>query len=208
MVERIAVEFSGAQVELLADRALHWPSKRRLVIADLHLGKDAVFRQAGIAVPTGTTGSDLDRLSRLLQATGAAECWVLGDFLHGPEDASNRAAWQRFTDAHAGIAFCILPGNHDRVLRGRDGLLADPTDDPPLRFTHDAPPCAGAFVVRGHVHPVVKLRGITRTPAFWIEPGRCTLPAFSDFTGGARIAPRPGDTLVLCDGEALVVLPA
>ena len=45
----------GERLQLHADRALYWPARGRLLIADLHLGKGDVFRRAGIAVPRGGT---------------------------------------------------------------------------------------------------------------------------------------------------------
>ena len=51
MTEAFAFRMRGEPVHALADRALWWPARRRLVIADLHLGKGDAFRHAGIAVP-------------------------------------------------------------------------------------------------------------------------------------------------------------
>ena len=81
----------GEQVELLAERALHWPAARTLFVADVHLGKAAAFRAGGVAIPRGATASDLERLSALLARTGAARLVVLGDFLHAAPAASPRS---------------------------------------------------------------------------------------------------------------------
>ena len=86
-------------MRLLADRALYWPARRRLLIADLHLGKGDILRAAGIAVPSGGTSHDLARLGVLLRATGASQLWVLGDFLHGPRQPRVEAVWRAFLDA-------------------------------------------------------------------------------------------------------------
>ncbi len=51
--ERLSIKLADEPVVLLGDRAMYWPARSRLIIADLHLGKSHVFRQAGIAVPLG-----------------------------------------------------------------------------------------------------------------------------------------------------------
>ncbi|HXH01105.1 MAG TPA: hypothetical protein VNI56_02790, partial [Xanthomonadaceae bacterium] len=59
------VDIAGERFELLGERALHWPRRQRLLIADLHLGKADLFRRAGIGLPRGGTSRDLQRLSAL-----------------------------------------------------------------------------------------------------------------------------------------------
>ncbi|MDX1550111.1 MAG: metallophosphoesterase, partial [Lysobacter spongiicola] len=113
--ERLMVEVAGERLELLADRALHWPTRRRLLVADLHLGKGDVFRRAGIALPRGGTSHDLERLARLVAATRAEELWVLGDLLHGPvHETAWQHAWRGWRAAHASLRVASLVGNHDR----------------------------------------------------------------------------------------------
>ena len=45
--------FGGHAFEPLAERALHWPARRTIILSDLHVGKAAVFRARGLPVPTG-----------------------------------------------------------------------------------------------------------------------------------------------------------
>ena len=53
--DALAIKLANEPMVLLGARALYWPARSRLIIADLHLGKSHVFRQAGIAVPRGAT---------------------------------------------------------------------------------------------------------------------------------------------------------
>ncbi len=46
---------AGEDLVLLAERAVFWPAKKALFVADFHLGKAASFRSAGIPLPSGTT---------------------------------------------------------------------------------------------------------------------------------------------------------
>ena len=178
-------------MRLLADRALYWPARRRLLIADLHLGKGDILRAAGIAVPSGGTSHDLARLGVLLRATGASQLWVLGDFLHGPRQPRVEAVWRAFLDAHPDCSCSVIAGNHDRALvADAAGVVHLPDDvaDGPFRFRHmpvEAPDPDAGHVICGHVHPVVRLPGLPgRHPALALDPHQSILPAFSAFTGG------------------------
>lgn len=216
MADALEIALAGEPVLLLADRALYWPARGRLLIADLHLGKGDVFRAAGIPVPTGGTAHDLARLDALLRATAARELWVLGDFLHGPRHAGVDAAWRTFRAAHARVHMAVVRGNHDvRFDAGAAGVdeVPDGIHDGPFVFRHapheDAADTHGdtPHLVCGHVHPVLRIRGTGAHPMFWLQP-RCTvLPAFSRFTGGYRVAPASSAGSVLCNGRDLLRLP-
>lgn len=212
MGESLDVQLNGEPVQLLADRALYWPARRRLLIADLHLGKADTFRAAGIALPRGGTALDLARISTLAAATDAEAVWVLGDMLHGRTDLSSwRASWEAFRDRHPRLSFAVVDGNHDRDLQdaGLDiDQLGDAVHDGPFVLRH-APGCdPRGHVICGHLHPVLKLRGQPRTPAFWLQAGCTVLPAFSAFTGGQPLRLHDGETAVLCNGQALVAVGA
>ena len=215
MAEALEMTLANEPVRLLADRALFWPARRRLVIADLHLGKGDVFRAAGIPVPTGGTAHDLQRLDRLLRVTDARALWVLGDFLHGARNASVDAAWCAFRDAHASVAMAVVRGNHDRAFdAGVAGVdeVADGADDGPFVFRHapaveDRESTAGTpHLLCGHVHPVLRIKGTGAHPMFWLRPRATVLPAFSRFTGGYCVAPADCAGSVLCDGRQLLQL--
>ena len=140
--------FGGEPLQALGDRALYWPARNRLLVADLHLGKGDVFRRAGIAVPRGGTAQDLARLDALLAATGARELWVLGDLVHGPvPDAAWLADWQAWRDRQAELRVTVVAGNHDRALAGAAPasallgveLLPAVLHDGPFVLRHDPP---------------------------------------------------------------------
>lgn len=211
MVEQLELEIAGEPIMLLADRALYWPAQRRLVIADLHLGKGSIMRRGGIPVPGGGTAADLQRLTALLAGTGAHSLWVLGDFLHGPHAARSDAQWQQFRAEHAAIAITVVPGNHDRhfdAVQAQVTLASEGHRDGPFVFRHApaAGPDTAAHVICGHLHPVVKLPGMGAHPVFWRRPSMTVLPAFSLFSGGLRIAPADGRGSVLCNGRELAVI--
>ncbi|CAM4128176.1 Ligase-associated DNA damage response endonuclease PdeM [Bordetella tumbae] len=208
----LSVQLAGEPMLLLGERAMFWPARRRLIIADLHLGKGHVFRRAGIAVPRGATEDDLRRLAGLAVMTDARELWIVGDVLHGPAtQAQWRDSWSRWRQAHAALQVAALTGNHDRALDGEAldiRQLGEFQADGPFVFRHlpqrDAD---GRHVIAGHVHPQARLSGVPRNwPVFWLRPGMTILPAFSAFTGGQRPDIERGDTLIACvDGTAIPI---
>ncbi len=206
------IELAGETVELMADRALYWPARGRLLIADLHLGKADVFRRAGIGLPAGGTGHDLERLSELLLLTGARELWILGDILHGPAHASAwKQSWNQWRESHAGVRVVALAGNHDRAL-GNASLameqLGDAIADAPFMLRHDPLPHPALHVICGHLHPLAALPGLRRRwPAFWLRPGLTILPAFSHFTAGVVADLARGEQLVACVEGSAIALP-
>lgn len=207
MAECIAVDIAGETMQLFADRALFWPSRGRLLIADLHLGKGDVFRAAGIALPSGGTVHDLARLDGLIAATGAKELWVLGDLLHGAtHHARWRDGWDRWRGTHAGLRIAALRGNHDRH-RDAAGLdieaLGESVADGGLLMRHEPCPHPSLHVLAGHLHPALRLPGVRRAlPGFWLRPGLTVLPAFSAFTGGHLVACGHAERFAVCaDGH-------
>jgi uncharacterized protein len=212
---------AGEALRLHADRALYWPAQRALLIADLHLGKDDVFRRAGVAVPQGDIDTDLARLDALLAASQAESLVVLGDFLHGAlHDAAWLAAWRDWRRARGSLSVVVIAGNHDRALDparlGLDAVHAtlrlrriELRHAPPLRPVDGGqePVDEGVHILCGHLHPVLRLRapGVpNRMPLFWHRRDATVLPAFASFSGGHAIELRRGERGYLCAPDALV----
>jgi uncharacterized protein len=215
---RLDTLVGGVAVSLYAERALLLREERVLVVADVHLGKDSTFRARGIPVPAGTTGVDLARLDRLLHATAASTLVFLGDLFHAQE--AHRAESQqqlcRWRASHAQVDMVLVEGNHDRHA-GRPapevGIRVE--DEPfglgPLALCHHPQLVEGAHVLAGHLHPCVRLYGVAhdsvRLPCFWLQPRLAILPAFGEFTGGARIARSDGDRVIAVAEDRLYELP-
>jgi len=201
---------AGEHVQLFAQRALHWPAQRLLAIADLHLGKDDVFRSAGIALPAGGTEADLARLSELLRRTGATRLRVLGDFIHGTAGVARwRDAWRAFRARHD-MAVEVVLGNHDRGLDavglGID-VVGEALVEGPFHFAHDQAVEQAGLCISGHVHPVVRLPMLGASfPVFHLQEGGLVLPAFSAMTGGWKVS-QP-DAWMACVHGHLMASPA
>ncbi|MET0582058.1 MAG: ligase-associated DNA damage response endonuclease PdeM [Pseudoxanthomonas sp.] len=213
MAAELDIELGGEPMRLLGDRALYWPARARLLIADLHLGKADVFRHAGIGLPAGGTLHDLDRLATLLAHTRATELWILGDVLHGPALASRwRESWEQWRAKHERLRIVALTGNHDRALRnaGLELTLAGAeVEDGPFALRHEPHPHPTLHVLCGHIHPLAALPGMRkRFPSFWLRESMTVLPAFSHFTAGVAPQLSAGERLVACvEGEAIALPP-
>jgi DNA ligase-associated metallophosphoesterase len=213
----LTIDVAGATVQLLPERALWYEAERTLFVADLHWGKAAAFRAAHVPVPMGTTSSDLARLSRALHATDARHLVVLGDLLHaraGRHDETFRtiAAWR---ERHASLRITLARGNHDQHAGDPPRELdIRCTDDAivigPFVGVHEPSEHPGGYVLCGHMHPSVTMRGrgkqSLRLPAFVFGPHRGILPAFSSFTGGGMYEMQTGDRQYAIAGDEIVAL--
>ena len=210
---------AGEAVTLHPDRALGWPARSTLFVADVHLGKEHVFGRAGIPVPGGVSERALERLARLVATTGVERLVVLGDLMHDTpgEGESWLGALSGFLDAHGSLTVEVCAGNHDRVearprLDPRLRWLDEPRADGPFVLRHHPADDPRGHVLAGHVHPVWRLdrrRGDgPRLPAFWTRPGHTVLPAFGEFTGGHRVERGDGDRVWVAGPERVVAVGA
>jgi len=214
----LAIELAGEAMVLLPERALYRPAASTLLIADPHWGKAAAFRAAGVAVPGGTTTEGLERLTAALERTGAARLVVLGDLLHAragraPRTLAAVAAWR---ERHPRLAVTLVRGNHDRHAGDPPAELGIDCCDPPCAegpfvLSHHPRPAPGGYVLAGHLHPAVSLRGAgrqrERLPCFHFGARVGLLPAFGGFTGSADVSVAPGDRVyVVADGQVVEAL--
>ena len=110
-------------IELLPERAVWWPARRTAVVADVHLGKDQIFRRSGIAIPAAVLDTELAMLDSLVQQTRCERLLVLGDWVHAPP--ADGEAWpdsiSNWRARHAQLAIDLVLGNHDRSWRAGCG---------------------------------------------------------------------------------------
>ncbi len=194
------IKFGGHTLVLDPDRAVHWPEQRALIVADLHFGKAAIFRQNGLPVPAGTTAGDLFKLTQLLDRTQASRLLILGDCFHGyvNDPAPMHEQLHLWRCARPRLTIDLILGNHDRRANSIPDALSitvhtAPLDLDGITFAHEPIDGAARPVICGHIHPTASLRDFdgqgVRVPCFVIEQRRMILPAFGRFTGGCAVAP-------------------
>lgn len=196
MVYSITLE--GEHLWLLAEKAVYWPARECLLIADAHFGKASAYRSLGQPVPQGTTTANLERLDRLLASHRCAQVIFLGDFLHGPGShaSGTLGALRAWRERHAALAMTLIRGNHDKragdpPLDLKIAVVPEPLLMGPFALQHEPDAHPSHHVLAGHVHPVYRLRGkgrqSLRLPCFQIGTRVSLLPAFGAFTGGFAV---------------------
>jgi uncharacterized protein len=212
------VRLADEDVLLLPERALFWPRRATLIAADLHWGKGATFRAAGIPIPVGATGDDLARLDRALHRTCARRLIVLGDLFHaraGRVASRTLAELRRWREQRSELEILLVRGNHDRHAGDppedlRINSLNAPAFVPPFILRHEPSVSSDGYTLAGHLHPGVVLAGpgLTREhlPCFWLTPRTAVLPAFGSFTGFGPVRPAPADRIfAIAEDEVLPV---
>lgn len=199
MESPVKLEIRGQSFELRSERTVYWAEKKTLLAADLHWGKDIIFHQHGLPVPSGTLAADLKRLTSEIKETGASRLLILGDLVHHkkaltPELVAQITEWR---EGFKNLQISLILGNHDRGLVTPEtwAMTVQPSflEEGPFLFSHDDVESDEHFVWTGHVHPVIRLKSATdslRLPCFVLEVNKGLLPAFSLFTGGAEIRAR------------------
>jgi putative SbcD/Mre11-related phosphoesterase len=166
------------------DRAVFFPDHGTLVIADVHLGRDAT---SNVEAPLGERDDVTERLAALCTHFDPDEVVIAGDLLHAfstvPDGVTEAVRALRATVRDADARPVVTPGNHD-------GLLAAVWDGPVeteyalgdwvVCHGHEPPSTEAAGYVVGHDHPTIAIEG-QRHPCFL----------------SARDAYRGGDLLML-----------
>ena len=208
------IEWQGHEFELLSERAVWWPERATLLVADVHFGKDAACRRSGVPVPEGGTEADCKRLARLTRALLAKRLLVLGDLIHSRLGRTEKLRatlvdWRRSLGA---LEIDLVRGNHDRGA-------GDPWDELAIRC-HEEPWCfdgvdcrhepvaSGVPYLCGHLHPGISIRGAGTRPCFVAGPSRLVLPAFGDFTGSGQMEVDRGERVFPISDGTIVEVPA
>ncbi|MFT4174920.1 MAG: ligase-associated DNA damage response endonuclease PdeM [Rhodocyclaceae bacterium] len=213
--EDIVIALAGQTVHLLPERAVYWPAKRMLLVADVHLGKSSVFRHHGIAVPAGTTADNLVRLDACLARCCVDRLLCLGDLSHARGGHTPRvlAQWAQWRARHASMQVELVLGNHDRhagVPAALDVVVhPQPLWLPPFWLCHAPEDVAGdapGYRLCGHEHPGMVLAALgdrLRVPCFVIGERVAVLPAFGALTGLHEHAPTVGEVFYAVAGGRL-----
>jgi DNA ligase-associated metallophosphoesterase len=182
---------------LLPERALWWPARQALFIADVHLGKSSHFRKNGIALLSDIAFRELENLNVLVKKMRPKKLVFLGDLFHS--DVNHE--WGLFTNwlEHQTVEAILVNGNHDAallksVLLGRLQSV-DKLTMGSFLFTHEPEEnTSDLYNFCGHIHPAFVLKGKAsqrlRLPCFNIGPRQGILPAFGLTTGFVAQKPK------------------
>lgn len=204
----------GGHWRLSAGKAVYWEEERALIVADLHVGKAAHFRKAGIAVPGNIVQEDLYRLQQLITKYNPQRLIVVGDMFHS--SANNEVQYFRiWRNQFPHIRFELVTGNHDimdpSVYASLDVQLMDTLTLGGIYFVHDPkdkPADNGElYAMSGHIHPGVWMVGNARQrlrlPCFYFGAEGAILPAFSAFTGTYCVEPGEDSEVFVIGGTGV-----
>ena len=210
-MDRITHLLCGEELLLLREKAIIWPAKKALIIADLHLGKVTHFRNAGIPLPKEIEKDNFDRFSYLLLNNDIEVVYILGDLFHS--DYNDQ--WARFIEflsLFPDLQFHLIMGNHD--ILSVDNYQADnlktyiELDCPPFSFTHKPSQHPKLYNMCGHIHPSIIMKGKglqqLRLACFHFGAESAILPAFGAFTGTYNISPIEEDNVYVVTQEAII----
>jgi hypothetical protein len=186
------VRFSFCDHELMAlpQGALFWPSRRALLVADLHLEKASWFARLGQMLPPYDSIATLADLTALAASTGAREIWCLGDSFHdrhGCDRLPERAREQLIALTGA-TRWTWITGNHDPGFADHcGGEIVEEAEVDGLLLRHEADPAEPRPELSGHFHPKLRIhhrgRQVSRR-CFVATERKLILPAFGSLTGG------------------------
>ena len=210
----LPIAAAGETLLCLSEHALVWPAERTLFVADVHLGKAASFRAAGVPLPSGHSVYDLDRLAALICDHDVRRLVILGDLVHA-QTSYTQALDRKFRDfrsRHEHVEMLLVRGNHD--LHAGDAppewglrIVAEPFALGPFACCHEPDTaCGEGYELAGHLHPAVRLEttreGVT-LPCFWQHERGMVLPAFGSLTGKFAVRLKPRESAVVVAGTQL-----
>ena len=203
---------AGEKLQALPAGALHWPARRLLAVADLHLEKGSSYAvNARKLLPRHDTVQTLVTLATLIDLFEPATVVCLGDSFHDRSAIARLGEVERRTieGLTARARFIWIAGNHDPAPPPSGwGEVAEEINDGPLIFRHEALFGPADGEVSGHFHPVAALsvrgRGMRRR-CFLTDGHRLILPAFGAYAGGLNALDPAIAQLFPDDYDALVV---
>ena len=218
MSKSIEITWQGEKLVLWAGKAIHWPNKKLLLVADTHFGKAATFRKSGIPVPESTSRDDCQHLEELALRTKVESLVFLGDFFHAREGRTEVVHTEllEWRERVSGLDVHLVRGNHD--LQSGDPWAdlriqchADPWTEYDFDLRHHPLSQAAAPFMAGHIQPGFSLKeknGLSlRAPCFQVGKNRIILPSFGTFTGMHKVKAKMDDRIFMTDGQEVIEVP-
>lgn len=222
------IEFGSQTLWLDPSGAVYWPGTiarvSRLLVADLHLGREATLQQAGISLPNGGTSRTLERLTTVIANYQPAELWILGDLVHA-RNSLTETNWNQISSVFSRLtptSIHLIEGNHDRSSRGKLSELLMTIHTTPMLvesiwLAHDAEHDfldaairpSRQSVIAGHVHPGYRLPDTgERLKCFHCKPNLLTVPAFGEQTGTTKVTRTANTKVLLATGTSVIPWPS
>jgi len=213
----VPLSFAGQTFSALPEGALYWPTRRALLVADLHFEKASWFAARGQMLPPYDSIATLTELAALAERTQAAELWCLGDSFHDSKGCERLPAEARalLTRLTSQLDWRWITGNHDSLLVDHcGGTIMEEAEVDGLLLRHEADPRELRPELSGHFHPKfrVQVRGkLVSRRCFVATDTKLILPAFGALTGGldahhpeiVRAVGKRAEALIAVEGRLL-----
>lgn len=188
-----------------------------MILSDLHFGKSGHFRKSGIGIPQNIFKEDLQKLFAQIAFFKPKMLLIAGDMFHSSAN-KEMDFFIKWRNDFPNVEFKLIRGNHD-ILTNKfyKDMNIDVVENKLLIkdfcFTHDIDSSCNNeknkhFTFSGHIHPGIKMNGSGNQslmlPCFYFSKKYAILPAFSAFTGLAKIKPSASDNVfVLLKSEVM-----
>jgi DNA ligase-associated metallophosphoesterase len=208
--------FQQQTLWLSAARCIFWEDESILIVSDLHFGKAGHFRKSGIGIPQNIFKDDLQRLFSQVQFFKPKILLITGDMFHSSENKEINffLKWRKDIPA---VKVYLIKGNHD-ILEDEFYTHSGITFFEKhlivknFCFTHDIDSFdnneKNIFTFSGHIHPGVRMNGgagqSLMLPCFYFSKEYAVLPAFSAFTGLAKVNPKKSDHVFVLAGKEIL----
>jgi DNA ligase-associated metallophosphoesterase len=206
---------------LSPDRCIFWEEEKALILSDLHFGKSGHFRKSGIGIPQNIFKEDLQRLFALVQFFKPTQLLFVGDLFHSHANKEMNL-FLKWRNDIPGLKMLLIKGNHDILSKkfykeANIEIVNQKLSIQNFCFTHDIEEKCDEknspeidFTFSGHIHPGVRLSdGVKQEiylPCFYFTKDFAVLPAFSRFTGLAKIKPKKNDKVFAIIGNKIMNL--
>jgi hypothetical protein len=206
----VPFSFAGETFVAGVEGALHWPARKALLVADLHLEKASWFARFGQFLPPYDSHATLTALAHEVERSGATTLYCLGDSFHDRFgcDRLPAAARELLLRMTAALDWVWIVGNHDPGFSDHcGGRLAEELEVAGIVLRHEAVRDDPRPEMSGHFHPKLRLnlhgRRVSRR-CFVVSGTKLILPAFGSLTGGLDATHPEILSNVGSDAEALV----
>ncbi|MGN6540718.1 MAG: ligase-associated DNA damage response endonuclease PdeM [Ginsengibacter sp.] len=205
MLNPLRFKLNNETLWLSPARCIFWEEETALILSDLHFGKSGHFRKSGIGIPQNIFKEDLQKLFAQIAFFKPKILLIAGDMFHS---SANKEVdfFIKWRNDFPQLEIKLIRGNHDILTKqfykeAKIEVVENKLVIKDFCFTHDIALSGNNenkhFTFSGHIHPGIKMNGSGNQslmlPCFYFSKKYAILPAFSAFTGLAKIKPSASD---------------
>lgn len=200
---------------LTTERGIFWEKESALILADLHFGKTGHFRKNGIGVPHAVYKEDMQRMVELISLFKPKKLIAVGDLFHSADNLE-LSLFSKIRADFASMNLILVKGNHDILAdnwyeKNRIELAYGNYQLSDFNFVHDPaeiPANNDSFCFSGHLHPAITISGMgkqsLRFPCYYFTENAAILPAFSKFSGTAKVTKKKNNRIFAIVEQSLI----